>query len=385
MTDPSSVWIYHERQDALLCGQHALNNLAQHSTFDASRLAAIAQQLDAMELDVYAQNNEGGRSSRDYRERLLQGSHHVDAAGNFSIEVLKAAVQEQFGIPLPHLSRSTKRGADDDICQWQGFLCHKSDHWFAIRSIGDRFWNLDSMLERPKVVTHFTLGSEMEQWQSKGYTVFSITSGLPTGGVKHSSSASSGNRLVNWHRMSDLLRGKSTAADPWEKMNGAGIRLDGRSTLGSSFAEDGENASHQHSAMVVNGLTDEEMLQLAMQASLQPLQENQSMQTHPTAATNHHFEPLAPEPSIDAEGVTKIQFRMPNGKKIVRRYLVTDLVSTLYTFMHQQAADTTSVNKDNIRALELRFGFPPKDLNPFRDSTIQTANLANETVQGRYL
>jgi hypothetical protein len=54
------VWIYHERQESMLCGQHALNNLVQEAQFTPDRLARIADQLDAMELNVMAQNNEGG-------------------------------------------------------------------------------------------------------------------------------------------------------------------------------------------------------------------------------------------------------------------------------------------------------------------------------------
>jgi hypothetical protein len=53
-------WIYHEQQQALLCGQHALNNLVQAAVFSAGSLAEIAHQLDEMELAVMAQNNEGG-------------------------------------------------------------------------------------------------------------------------------------------------------------------------------------------------------------------------------------------------------------------------------------------------------------------------------------
>ena len=53
-------WIYHERQEALLCGQHALNNLVQAYVFSADSLAEIAFQLDRIELAAYAQNNEGG-------------------------------------------------------------------------------------------------------------------------------------------------------------------------------------------------------------------------------------------------------------------------------------------------------------------------------------
>ena len=70
-------WIYHERQQALLCGQHALNNLVQQNVFSPQSLAEIAHQLDAMELNYMAQNNEGGTKSKDYLKRAAEGSGNV--------------------------------------------------------------------------------------------------------------------------------------------------------------------------------------------------------------------------------------------------------------------------------------------------------------------
>ncbi len=82
-----TYWVYHERQEAMLCGQHALNNLVQANAFTPVSLAEIAGQLDQMELNYMASNNEGGVSSKDYLKRLAEGSGNVDESGNFSIEV----------------------------------------------------------------------------------------------------------------------------------------------------------------------------------------------------------------------------------------------------------------------------------------------------------
>lgn len=60
MSSDLEYWIYHERQEAALCGQHALNNLVQTREFSPDSLAEIAYQLDQMELTFMAQNNEGG-------------------------------------------------------------------------------------------------------------------------------------------------------------------------------------------------------------------------------------------------------------------------------------------------------------------------------------
>ena len=66
--DNPRTWIYHERQQAALCGQHALNNLLQRSVFSPNQLAQIAQQLDREELAMYR------RGSPEYYQRLQEGS-----------------------------------------------------------------------------------------------------------------------------------------------------------------------------------------------------------------------------------------------------------------------------------------------------------------------
>jgi ataxin-3 len=347
-SDPNSsdVWIYHERQEARLCGQHALNNLAQAgNVFTAYQLSEIAHRLDDMELEVWAQNNEGGRNSKEYRARLEEGSHHVDAAGNFSIEVLKAALQQEYGLSLPHLSQQDVLSGKD-ITETQGFLCHKSDHWFAIRQIGGRFWNLNSTLERPEPISHFRLAKEMEAWQKQGYTIFCIPTGLPEGGIKLPTSHSH----ATWHRMSDLLKGKSTQADPWEKLHGAGMRLDGGST-----------ATHTN----LDGLTEDEMMQMALQASLM----------EPNTRTVTTDTDVPPEPPQGTPGAVRIQFRLPNNKRVVRRFLETDSVAAVCAFVQSEC---------NGQLVELKYGFPPKPLTP-EGQSIRDAGLANETLQGRFL
>jgi Ataxin-3 len=351
VADPTQVWIYHERQKALLCGQHALNNLAQATVFSAGRLAEIAYDLDQTELKVWAQNNEGGVNSADYLNRLKEGSANVDAQGNFSIEVLKAALMQQFGITLPHLSQQDLL-AGKDITEFQGFLCHKSDHWFSIRFIADRFWNLNSILERPVVVSHFQLATEMEKWRGDGYTIFCVQTGLPEGGRKLGPG-------TDWHRMSDLLQGRSTQADPWESLTGSGMRLDGRH---------GASSNSSVSSLAIEGMTEDEQLQIALQASMEPTK------PHPRHGNNAVAKvPL--EPSVDATGAIRIQFRLPDGKRLVRRFLDTDSVSVVYAFVKQSSEG---------RSVDLLCGFPPKDLEGVYDQTIAQAKLAGESIQARY-
>ena len=95
-----NTWIYHERQEALLCGQHALNNLVQQQAFSPSSLSEIALQLDQMELNFMLDGNEGGTANKDYLKRVAEGSGNVDPSGNFSIEVLRSALLNGFNLTL---------------------------------------------------------------------------------------------------------------------------------------------------------------------------------------------------------------------------------------------------------------------------------------------
>ena len=133
---------------------------------------------------------------------------------------------------------------------------------------------------------------------------------------------------------------------------GSGRCLDG----GSSSAGIGGGGSND-----LSGLSEEEMLAMAMSASLE-----------------QHAAPyeLTDEPVEGTPGACKIQFRLPDGTRQVRRFLDTDLVGVLYAFVS---------SKCSKQSVELRSGFPPKDISEKKESTIQQANLAGEMIQGRYV
>jgi ataxin-3 len=370
LPDASSIWIYHERQEAMLCGQHALNNLAQQGpgVFTAFMLTEIAHELDQLE-----------RSVLDPSAALLP-STNVDAAGNFSIQVLKQALQEKYRIALSHLSvmlNDKDSSAREDVTEFQGFLCHKSnpDHWFAIRQVGGRFWNLNSLLERPVPLSHFSIGTEVTKWQNQGYNVYGIRTGLPAGGTKSGSIQAS---VGSWHLMSDLLRGKSTERDSWELLTGRGMRLDGRSTASTSRATSGGTKASSSSLAALD-LEDEE-LQRALQASLETASAAEQ-------SARYGKIPVPPEPCASTKSTARIQIKLPGGGRVVRRFLESDSVEVLYAFVYQRerGGSSSSPQQQQPKLLELRYGFPPKDLHALLSQTIGQAKLAGETIQGRFL
>ncbi|KAB7501657.1 hypothetical protein Anas_06969 [Armadillidium nasatum] len=60
-------YIYHEKQEGSLCGQHCLNNLLQDQYFSAVELAEIAQQMDQEETRRMA---ELGTNTSEFRQFL---------------------------------------------------------------------------------------------------------------------------------------------------------------------------------------------------------------------------------------------------------------------------------------------------------------------------
>lgn len=295
-----------------------------------------------------ANNDEGGTSSKDYLKRIAEGSGNVDESGNFSIEVLRSALMTRFDLELPNI-RQKGVGDKIEITNIGGFICNRASHWFAIRKINDTFYNLNSTLEQPEVISHFKLAAEMEALQTGGYSVFCVVDSLPPSCC---SEAMMGNGLPQyWFKEEDLANGKSNATtradDPWKDVGG-GRRLDGKRKLVSDMSED-------------------ELLQMALAASLE--------QPEPSDSHNSAYD-LTEEPTEGAPSSVKIQFRLPDGTRTVRRFSESAPVGMIYAFVF---------SKCSRQSIELRAGFPPKDLCSKKESTIADSKLAGEMIHGRYV
>ncbi len=141
------------------------------------------------------------------------------------------------------------------------------------------------------------------------------------------------------------------ADDPWKDV-GSGRRLDGGRKSGGATRQQSKPISE---------MTEEEMLQMAVQASLEQTPQQNDAGSYP----------LTEEPT---NGV-KIQFRMPDGTRMVRKFLESDVVGTIYSYVSSKSDD---------RNVELRAGFPPKDISSKKDETIAEAKLAGEMIRARY-
>lgn len=85
------------------------------------------------------------------------------------------------------------------------------------------------------------------------------------------------------------------------------------------------------------------------------------------------------EEPTESDGVARIMIRMPDGKRLVRKFKVDDTVKVVYAFVSQSNEDA-----QNGKEFEIKAGFPPKNLLHMVDDTIQNSGLAGDSVTVRW-
>ncbi|XP_075874242.1 ataxin-3 isoform X1 [Nelusetta ayraudi] len=167
--------IFHEKQEGSLCAQHCLNNLLQGEYFTPVDLSSIAHQLDEEERMRMA---EGGLASEEYRTFLQQPSGNMDDSGFFSIQVISNALRV-WGLEIILFnSREYQRLMINPINE-KAFICNYKEHWFTIRKLGQQWFNLNSLLTGPELISDTYLALFLAQLQQEGYSIFVIRGNLP--------------------------------------------------------------------------------------------------------------------------------------------------------------------------------------------------------------
>ncbi|KAL0969075.1 hypothetical protein UPYG_G00222330 [Umbra pygmaea] len=173
--------IFHEKQEGSLCAQHCLNNLLQGEYFTPVDLSSIAHQLDEEERMRMA---EGGMGSEEYRTFLQQPSGNMDDSGFFSIQVISNALSV-WGLELILFnSREYQRLMINPINE-KAFICNYKEHWFTIRKLGQQWFNLNSLLTGPELISDTYLALFLAQLQQEGYSIFVIRGKLPECEAEH--------------------------------------------------------------------------------------------------------------------------------------------------------------------------------------------------------
>ncbi|KAL0588069.1 Ataxin-3-like protein [Plecturocebus cupreus] len=167
--------IFQEKQEGSLCAQHCLNNLLQGEYFSPVELASIAHQLDEKDRMRMA---EGGVTSEDYRTFLQQPSSNLDDAGFFSIQVITNALKF-WGLDVILLNSPAYQKLGINPINERSFICNYEQHWFTIRKFGKLWFNLDSLLEGPELISDTYLALFLSKLQKEGYSVFVVKGDMP--------------------------------------------------------------------------------------------------------------------------------------------------------------------------------------------------------------
>ncbi|XP_057638102.1 ataxin-3 isoform X2 [Chionomys nivalis] len=167
--------IFHEKQEGSLCAQHCLNNLLQGEYFSPVELSSIAHQLDEEERIRMA---EGGVTSEDYRTFLQQPSGNMDDSGFFSIQVISNALKV-WGLELILFNSPEYQRLRIDPINERSFICNYKEHWFTVRKLGKQWFNLNSLLTGPELISDTYLALFLAQLQQEGYSIFVVKGDLP--------------------------------------------------------------------------------------------------------------------------------------------------------------------------------------------------------------
>ncbi|XP_021562099.1 ataxin-3 isoform X3 [Carlito syrichta] len=167
--------IFHEKQEGSLCAQHCLNNLLQGEYFSPVELSSIAHQLDEEERMRMA---EGGVTSEDYRTFLQQPSGNMDDSGFFSIQVISNALKV-WGLELILFNSPEYQRLRINPINERSFICNYKEHWFTVRKLGKQWFNLNSLLTGPELISDTYLALFLAQLQQEGYSIFVVKGDLP--------------------------------------------------------------------------------------------------------------------------------------------------------------------------------------------------------------
>lgn len=239
---------------------------------------------------------EGDVTSQDYQEFLKQPSSNMDDSGFFSIQVICNALKV-WGIELmPFLSPEARQAREKPQNQ-RAFICNLQQHWLTIRKLGHQWFNLNSLLSKPELITETYLSLFLTQLQTEGYSIFVVMGTLPESEAdqllklcpakpEKKSSKSTAHTYVNKSDLTAALQeatrlgGEDKPADMDEVRKRRELYFTrkeqnqaGNSTTTAETADSSQQImtgpGPPTSQAVSSDLSEEEMLQIALQLSLE--------------------------------------------------------------------------------------------------------------------
>jgi ataxin-3 len=320
------MYLYHEKQESALCAIHALNNLLQGEYFGVAEMMNLAAELDREEKSMMA---EMGTETNEYLKYMREDSHNVGLDGNFSIEVIKKALQvfQLTGTPINH---PDMKNARDEPQKELAFVCNLSNHWFAIRKVREKFWDLNSLHKAPVFLSEIYLGAFLKQLQVEGYTIYVVRGTFPEifvdMGIKHwireptSGGQNKTKQPEHYYSLKDPVRGNND--DELARAIAASLNKVQNTQMGG-------NSFQNKFGQDMNGNEDDDLAK-AIALSIQSAEVDKQAERD----VKRRKSTVPTEPLADEANTTTIMIRMTNGKKVGRRFRQSDLLSDIMNWLY---------------------------------------------------
>uniref|UniRef100_A0A3P9KGE0 ubiquitinyl hydrolase 1 n=1 Tax=Oryzias latipes TaxID=8090 RepID=A0A3P9KGE0_ORYLA len=107
-----------------------------------------------------------------------QPSGNMDDSGFFSIQVISNALRV-WGLELILFNSREYQSLMINPINEKAFICNYKEHWFTIRKLGQQWFNLNSLLTGPELISDTYLALFLAQLQQEGYSIFVIQGNLP--------------------------------------------------------------------------------------------------------------------------------------------------------------------------------------------------------------
>ena len=105
----------------------------------------------------------------------------MDDSGFFSVQVIASALKVWSLDLIPYNSRnSIALEAHAAPEKQKAYICNYKEHWFTIRKIGKQWFNLNSLLSGPELISDTYLSLFLTQLQQEGYAIFIVNGILPS-------------------------------------------------------------------------------------------------------------------------------------------------------------------------------------------------------------
>ncbi|KAM5274255.1 ataxin-3 isoform 4-T4 [Ctenodactylus gundi] len=107
-----------------------------------------------------------------------QPSGNMDDSGFFSIQVISNALKV-WGLELILFNSPEYQRLRIDPINEKSFICNYKEHWFTVRKLGKQWFNLNSLLTGPELISDTYLALFLAQLQQEGYSIFVVKGDLP--------------------------------------------------------------------------------------------------------------------------------------------------------------------------------------------------------------